>query len=104
MRPVIALIGPSVGVKDSKVSQARYTLRTAKHLHQPQASHRSDRPGPQGTFEGSKGANPPSPGPNPGMAEHAPSQGQVVAGEGPVWSTGFREFSNFGQRTPDTAP
>ena len=38
-----------------------------------------------------------------GLAEHAPSQGQVV-GEGPVWSTGFREFSNFGQRTPDTAP
>ncbi len=68
----------------AKLSHPLYTLPIAKHLHQPQASHRSDRPGPQGTFEGSKGANPPSPGPNPGMADHAPSQGQVVAGEGPA--------------------
>ena len=29
------------------------------------------------------------PGIQPGVADHAPSQGQVVAGEGPVRSTGF---------------
>ena len=49
----------------------------------------TDRSGPaRREHSGSRG-HPPLPGPNPGMAQHAPSQGQVVAGEGPVRSTGF---------------
>ena len=93
-----------VGTEGLKASQAFDTLSIAKHLHQPQASHRSDRSGPQGTFTGSERADPPSPGPNPGMAEHAPSQGKVVAGEGPGAEHRFFAFSNYGQRTPHMAP
>ena len=36
-----------------------------------------------------QGSEPPIPGSSPGVGEHAPSQGQVVVGEGPVQSTGL---------------
>ncbi len=44
-----------------------------------------------------KWANSPSPGPSPGMAEHAPSQGQVVAGEGPGAEHRFSRSRTLGR-------
>ena len=38
---------------------------------------------------------------SPGMADHAPSQGQVVVGEGPVRSTGFSEGDFRGRSAYD---
>ena len=65
------------------MSQPSDTLPIAKHLRQPQASYRSERSGPQGTFRGFKGANPPIPGIRPGVGEHAPSPRTGGGGGGP---------------------
>ena len=79
------------------LSLPRYTLPIAKHQHRLKALvDRFGRPG--GNIQGFVALTAVLPGNQPGMAEHAQRQGQVVAGAGPGAKHRFFATSNFGQR------
>ena len=65
--------GSLAGTKGLKVSHPRYTLPTAKHLMGVRRLSSNDSAGPEGTNKASW-SEPPIPGIQPGMADHAPKQ------------------------------
>ncbi len=86
-----------VGTEGLKAPQAFDTLSIAKHLHQPQASHRSGRPGRREHSQAPKGRTRHHPAPTRAWPNTPQAKDRWWRGKGPVRSNGFSRSRTMGR-------